>query len=80
MAAHLVEAMSNARVSRPCTGGRARVPVPRYFPPFDGIGGHLDGENWLNNIELLLEATGCMEEQKVTCIAYKLLGEVKRWW
>jgi hypothetical protein len=75
--------MSNAHMSRPRTGGKARLLVPRYFPPFDGIGGHLDGENWLNNIEELLETTSCMEEQKehkVTCLAYKLFGEVKRWW
>ncbi|GLT53308.1 hypothetical protein SLA2020_265890 [Shorea laevis] len=29
------------------------------FNSFDGIGDHISVENWLNDIEELLEATGC---------------------
>jgi hypothetical protein len=44
---------------------------------FDGTGDHISAENWLNDIEELLESTGCNDSQKVP---YKLFGEAKRWW
>lgn len=50
------------------------------FPAFDGTGGFIKVENWLNDMEELLEATGCTMEQKVIYAAYKLSGEAKRWW
>lgn len=43
-------------------------------------GDHISAENWLNDMEELLNLIGCTEGQKVMYIAYKLLGEAKRWW
>ncbi|GLT72204.1 hypothetical protein SLA2020_441580 [Shorea laevis] len=37
-------------------------------------------ENWLNDVEELLEDTGCIASQKVPYTAYKLSGEARRWW
>ncbi|GLT53613.1 hypothetical protein SLA2020_268730 [Shorea laevis] len=50
------------------------------FDGFDGTGDHISAENWLNNMEELLEATGCNASQKVPYTPYKLFGEAKRWW
>jgi hypothetical protein len=40
---------------------------------------YLGAENWLNDIEELLEATDCTKEHNLTYTAYKLSGEAKRW-
>jgi hypothetical protein len=43
-----------------------------HFSTYDGTGGHLSVENWLNDIEELLETVGCTEEQKVAYTTFKL--------
>ena len=47
---------------------------------FDERGDHIHVENWLNDVEELLATLGCMNEQNVAYVAYKLTGEAKRRW
>jgi hypothetical protein len=51
-----------------------------HLESFDEKGDHTSAENWLNNVEELLATLGCTNEQKVPYVAYKLIGEAKRWW
>jgi hypothetical protein len=76
----LVEAMSNAHVSRPRVGEGClfREFWNHHFPPLDGTGGYLGMENWLKDIEELLEATNYTKENKVIYTVYKLYREAKR--
>jgi hypothetical protein len=39
---------------------------------FDGTGDHVSAENWLNDMEELLETTSCINEHRVTYTAFKL--------
>jgi hypothetical protein len=50
------------------------------FDGFDGPRDHISAKNWLNDMEELLEATGCNASQNVLYTAYKLSREAKRWW
>jgi hypothetical protein len=47
---------------------------------FDGTGDHISADNWLNDMEELLNLTSCTKRQKVMYTTYKLSGEAKRWW
>jgi hypothetical protein len=51
-----------------------------HLENFEGRGDHICVENWLNDVEELLATLGCMNEQKVAYVAYKLIREAKRWW
>jgi len=51
--------------------------------PFPILKGNLNLEgakNWLMNLEELLQAMDCTEEQRVKYAAYKFSGKVRRWW
>ncbi|XP_057975980.1 uncharacterized protein LOC131163405 [Malania oleifera] len=37
-------------------------------------------ENWVQDVEEMLEVLACTDEQKVAFASFKLTGEVKRWW
>jgi hypothetical protein len=50
------------------------------IPMFDGKLGPIEAENWLVDVEEILQLARCTEEQKVQYIAYRLSGEAKRWW
>ncbi|XP_062164965.1 uncharacterized protein LOC133871551 [Alnus glutinosa] len=50
------------------------------MPMFDGKQGPIESENWLVDVEEILQLAGCTEEQKVQYTAYRLSGEAKRWW
>jgi hypothetical protein len=47
---------------------------------FDERFDHIRAENLLNDVEELVATFGCMNEQKVAYVAYKLTEEAKRWW
>ncbi|GLT54837.1 hypothetical protein SLA2020_280010 [Shorea laevis] len=75
--------MANAQVHEQQTEERGcsfRDFSGHTFPTFDGTGGFTEAENWLNDMEELLEATRCTLEQKVIYDAYKLSRVAKRWW
>ncbi|KAB1206055.1 hypothetical protein CJ030_MR7G009284 [Morella rubra] len=40
----------------------------------------VSAENWILDIGELFKVLGCTNEQRVMYAAYKLSGEVKRWW
>jgi hypothetical protein len=50
------------------------------IPMFDGKQGPIESENWLVDVEEILQLAGCTEEQKVQYTTYRLSGEAKRWW
>ena len=49
-------------------------------PSFDGKLDPIEAENWFLQMEKLLEALDCTGSQKVRFAAFKLIGEVERWW
>jgi hypothetical protein len=46
---------------------------------YDRTGDHINVENWLNDMEELVNLIGCKEGQMVMYTAYKLSGEAKHW-
>jgi hypothetical protein len=50
------------------------------FNSLDGIGDHINAENWLNDMEELLSIIECIEELNVAYTAFKLSREAKGWW
>ncbi|GLT55273.1 hypothetical protein SLA2020_284100 [Shorea laevis] len=82
--AQLVIAMTNARILEPrveekgCSFGEFNK---HPFSTFDGSGGHLKAENWLNDIEEILKVTGNTKDSfKVMYTADKLSRQDKHWW
>lgn len=64
-AIRLVEAMSNVCVPKLHDreqGCSFRELCNHHFPSFYGTGGYPRAKNWLNDIEEILETTGCTEE------------------
>jgi hypothetical protein len=79
----LVSALDQDRVARQPTeriGCSLKHFYSHHSESFDGRGDDIHAENWLNDMEELLATVGCTNEQKVAYAAYKLTGEVKRWW
>jgi hypothetical protein len=79
----LVLALDRDRVARQPTeriGCSLKHFYSHHSESFDERGDNIHAENWLNDMEELLATVGCTNEQKVAYAAYKLTGEVKRWW
>ena len=49
---------------------------PKFSGNFDPDGAKL----WLEDIEAIFEAIGCLEEHKVNYAAFMLSGEARNWW
>ncbi|XP_057982355.1 uncharacterized protein LOC131167573 [Malania oleifera] len=50
---------------------------PSAFP---GSADPIMVENWMQEIEKILELLHCSDEQKVLYVTFKLMGEVEQWW
>jgi hypothetical protein len=83
MARQFVTAITDYRSEIPRDGEQG-CPFKRFerlnIPMFDGKQGPIESENWLVDVEEILQLAGCTEEQKVQYTAYRLSGEAKRWW
>jgi hypothetical protein len=79
----LVSTLDRDRVARqPVEGIECSLKdfCSHHSESFDKRGDHIRTKNWLNDVEELLATLGCMNEQKVAYVAYKLTGEAKHWW
>ncbi|MCI61369.1 hypothetical protein A2U01_0082626, partial [Trifolium medium] len=53
----------------------------KHKPPTFTGGYNPEGAvNWLEEVEIIFEAMGCSEENKVTLGAYMLREEANHWW
>ncbi|XP_057948295.1 uncharacterized protein LOC131143958 [Malania oleifera] len=62
-----------------------RVSAPRPFTrlkpsAFVGSTDPVSAENWIQEIEKILDVLKCTERQKVTFTTFKLAREAERWW
>ncbi|XP_057982211.1 uncharacterized protein LOC131167423 [Malania oleifera] len=49
-------------------------------PTFEGGPNPVTAENWVQQIEEILEVLGYTKEQKVRYATFKMAGDAKRWW
>ena len=71
----LVLALDRDRIARqPAEGTRYSLKdfCSHHLESFDWRGIHIHAENWLNVVKELLATLGCMNEQRVAYVAYKL--------
>jgi hypothetical protein len=47
---------------------------------FEGQPDAIATENWLRQIEKLMEVMNCIDEQKVRYATFKLTAEARKWW
>ncbi|XP_040997137.1 uncharacterized protein LOC121243137 [Juglans microcarpa x Juglans regia] len=62
-------------------GGCTFEQFNRTHPPiFDGRGDTNTADDWIQDIKEIFSVLECTDQQKVRFAAFKLTGEVKRWW
>jgi hypothetical protein len=82
MIGQLVSALDRDRLARHLvegTGCSLKDFYSHHLASFDRRGNHISAKNWLNDVEELLAATRCTDEQKVAYTIYKLAREAKHW-
>ena len=81
LVAEQVQQGANGDGARGCPEGCTFDQFNRQHPPvYNGKGDAVLAENWLVEINELLEVLGCTDTQRVSFATFKLQGDANRWW
>ena len=83
LARQFVTAIANLRMEAPREeehGCLFKCLEQLHIPSFDEKRDPIECENWLTDVEEILQLAGYTKEQKVQYTTYRLSGEARHWW
>ncbi|GMN66096.1 hypothetical protein TIFTF001_035166 [Ficus carica] len=55
-------------------------PVAPQAPEFEGLTNPIEADNWLIDIQVILDFMGITEREKVLCASFALNKDARHWW